>query len=194
MSKSVDFYFDFGSPAAYLAWRRVGAVAKRTGATVKPIPMLLGGLFKATGNSAPLTVPAKGAYLFVDLSRFAKKFAVPLNMNSAFPINTVTLMRGAAGYDGTPQFQTYCDAVYDAIWRDDRNMGDPAVVAEVLRAAGLDPAAFEAMVADPAVKDRLKANTEEAAARGAFGAPTFFVGDQMFFGQDRLDFVEEALA
>lgn len=194
MSKTVDFYFDFGSPAAYLAWRRIGAVARRSGATVKPIPMLLGGLFKATGNSAPLTVPAKGAYLFVDLSRFAKKFAVPLTMNSAFPINTVTLMRGAAGYDGTPQFHVYCDAVYDAIWRDDRDMGDPAVVAGVLSAAGLDPAAFEALVADPAVKEKLKSNTEEAAARGAFGAPTFFVGDQMFFGQDRLDFVEEALS
>lgn len=194
MSKSVDFYFDFGSPAAYLAWRRIGAVAARTGATVKPIPMLLGGLFKATGNSAPLTVPAKGAYLFVDLSRFARKFGVPLKLNSAFPINTVTLMRGAAGYDGTDKFCTYCDAVFDAIWRDDRNMGDPAVVAEVLAAAGLDPAEFEALVADQAVKDRLKTNTEAAVARGAFGAPTFFVEGEMFFGQDRLDFVEEALA
>ncbi|MFZ2869422.1 2-hydroxychromene-2-carboxylate isomerase [Zavarzinia sp.] len=194
MPKTVDFYFDFGSPAAYLAWRRIGAVAERSGATVKPIPMLLGGLFKATGNSAPLTVPAKGAYLFVDLSRFAKKFGVPLNMNSAFPINTVTLMRGAAGYHGTDKFHTYCDAVYDAIWRDDRDMGDPAVVAGVLTAAGLDPAAFEALVADPAVKEKLKANTEEAAARGAFGAPTFFVEGEMFFGQDRLDFVEEALS
>lgn len=193
MAKTVEFYFDFGSPAAYLAWRRIGEVAARTGATVKPIPMLLGGLFKATGNVAPATVPAKGVYLFNDLQRFARKFGTPFLLNSAFPINTISLMRGAAGYDGTTDFCTYCDTVYDAIWRDDRNMGDPAVVAEVLAAAGLDPERFTALINDPAVKDKLKANTEEAAARGAFGAPTFFVDGEMFFGQDRLDFVEEAL-
>ncbi|PWR18891.1 2-hydroxychromene-2-carboxylate isomerase [Zavarzinia compransoris] len=194
MSKTVDFYFDFGSPTAYLAWRRIGAIAERTGATVKPVPILLGGLFKATGNSAPATVPAKGIYMFRDLSRFARRFGVPLAFNDAFPINTITLMRGAVGYQGSDDFCTYCDALYDAMWRDNRNLGDPAVLAAVLDEAGLDRARFETLVNDAAVKDRLKANTEDAVARGAFGAPTFFVGDEMFFGQDRLDFVEEALA
>ncbi len=135
-----------------------------------------------------------GVYLFKDLNRFAKKFGVPLAFNSAFPINTISLMRGAAGYQGTDDFGPYCDAVFDAVWRDDRNMGDLAVVAEVLTAAGFDPAAFTALINDAAVKEKLKANTEEAAARGAFGAPTFFVEGEMFFGQDRLDFVEEALS
>ena len=194
MSKTVEFFFDFGSPAAYLAWRRIGAVAERTGATVEAKPMLLGGVFKATGNSAPITVPAKGAYLFTDLSRYAKKFGVPLNFNPFFPINTVSLMRGAVGFFGTPEFCAYCDAVYDAIWRDGRNMGDPTVVHEVLAAAGIDPARYDALINDPAVKEKLKTETEALVARGAFGAPTFFVGNEMFFGQDRLDFVEEALS
>lgn len=193
MSKTVEFYFDFGSPAAYLAWRRIGAVAERTGATVKPIPILLGGVFKATGNSAPISVPAKGAYLFTDLARYAKKFGVPLNFNPFFPINTVSLMRGAAGLAGSDDFCRYCDAVYDAIWRDGRNMGDADVVREVLTTAGIDPAHYESLIADPAVKDKLKTDTETVVARGGFGAPTFFVDGEMFFGQDRLDFVEEAL-
>lgn len=194
MTKTVQFYFDFGSPTAYLAWRRIGAIAERTGATVEPIPILLGGLFKATGNAAPATVPAKGAYMFHDLERFSKRYGVPLNFNPYFPVNTINLMRGAAGYHGTPDFCTYCDAVYDAMWIDQKNMGDLAVVAGVLAAAGLDFADFEARINDPAVKEKLKANTDAVAARGAFGAPTFFVGEEMFFGQDRLDFVEEALA
>ena len=194
MPKTVDFYFDFGSPSAYLAWRRIDDVAVRTGATVRPIPFLLGGLFKATGNNPPGAVPAKGLYVFKDLQRFARKFAVPLTFNEAFPINTITLMRGAAGYQGTADFRPYCDAVFDAMWRDNRNAGDPAVLAAILAEAGLDAARFEALIGDSGVKERLKTQTEEAAARGAFGAPTFFVGDEMFFGQDRLDFVEEALA
>jgi 2-hydroxychromene-2-carboxylate isomerase len=193
-SKVVEFFFDFGSPTAYLAYTQLPAIAARTGATIKWRPFLLGGVFKATGNAAPWVVPAKGPYGSRDMERFAKRYGVELARNPFFPINTLLLMRGAAGYEGTDRFMAYVDAIYDGMWRRPRNMGDIGVLSETLSAAGFDPAEFQALIEDPAVKDRLKATTEEAVARGAFGAPTFFVDGEMFFGQDRLDFVEEVLA
>ncbi len=129
-----------------------------------------------------------------DLARFAQRYGVPMAFNPHFPLNTLMLMRGAAGYLDTPQLQPYLKAVFEALWVEQKNLGKPEVVAEVLSAAGLDPAEFERLVNDEAVKERLKSITEEAIQRGAFGAPTFFVGNQMHFGQDRLDFVAEALA
>lgn len=193
-SKAVEFFFDFGSPTAYLAWTQLPAIAERTGATIKWRPFLLGGVFKATGNAAPWVVPAKGPYGLRDMERFARRYGVELVRNPAFPINTLLLMRGAAGYEGTDRFQAYVKAIYEAMWLKPRNLGDIGELSDVLSAAGFDPAEFQQLIEDPAVKDRLKATTEEAVARGAFGAPTFFVDGEMFFGQDRLDFVEEALA
>lgn len=195
MHKSVDFLFDFGSPAAYLAWTQLGKLASDTGATVVPQPILLGGVFQATGNRAPITVPAKGAYLFKDLDRYARSYGVPLVMNPHFPINTITLMRVDVGLleSGNTRLAAYRDAVFRAIWAEQRNMGDAATVSEVLGAAGLDAAAALAMAADPQVKESLKTRTQQAVDRGVFGAPTFFVGDEMFWGQDRLDFVRAAL-
>lgn len=192
--KAVEFFFDFGSPTAYLAYTRLPAIAARTGATIRWRPFLLGGVFKATGNAAPWVVPAKGPYGVRDMERFAARYGVELNRNPFFPINTLLLMRGAAGYEGTDRFMAYVDVVYDGMWRHPVNMGDLGVLADKLSSFGFDLAEFRALIEDPVVKDRLKATTEEAVARGAFGAPTFFVGDEMFFGQDRLDFVEEALA
>jgi 2-hydroxychromene-2-carboxylate isomerase len=192
--KTVEFFFDFGSPTAYLAYTQLPAIAARTGATIRWRPFLLGGVFKATGNAAPWVVPAKGPYGLKDMERFARRYGVELVRNPAFPINTLLLMRGAAGYEGSDRFMAYVDAIYDGMWRHPRNLGDFGELADVLTKAGFDPAGFQALIEDPAVKDRLKVTTEEAVARGAFGAPTFFVGDEMFFGQDRLDFVEEALA
>ncbi|MNV86423.1 2-hydroxychromene-2-carboxylate isomerase [compost metagenome] len=119
---------------------------------------------------------------------------MPLAFNPHFPINTLQLMRGAVGYLGSEQFQPYVKAVFEALWVQQQNLGNAEVVAKVLSAAGFDPAEFEQRVGAEAVKQRLKDNTEEALRRGVFGAPTFFVGNQMFFGQDRLDFVAEALA
>lgn len=194
MSKTVEFCFDVGSPTAYLAYRRLPALVERTGASVRYTPMLLGGVFKATGNASPVMVPAKGAYMGVDMARFAKRFGISLNMNPYFPINTITLMRIAAGLEGDPRFGAYVEAVYDAMWRRRKNMGDVEVARAVLDEAGLDGAALLALAETQAAKDRLKANTETAIARGVFGAPTFFVDGEMFFGQDRLDWVEEALA
>ncbi len=196
MSKSVEYYFDFGSPAAYLASTQLSALAAQTGATVVWRPMLLGGVFVATGNASPASVPAKGKYIFRDFARFAQRYGVPLNTNPFFPINTITLMRIATGLQmrHDPRFMDYCAAMNRAIWVDAQNMNDPATVAKVLQAAGFDAAALLALAAEQAVKDKLKAQTEAAVARGIFGAPTFFVGEHMFWGQDRLDFVREALA
>lgn len=195
-SKTVEFFFDFGSPASYLAWTQLPAICAAAGATLAYRPMLLGGVFQATGNASPVTVPAKGKYMLTDLARFATRYGVPMRFNPHFPINTLALMRGAVGMQlrDPARFGDYVTAMFRAMWVDGCNMADPSVVADVLARAGFDPQATLALTADPAVKDALKAATEEAVHRGAFGAPTMFVGEQMFFGQDRLDFVREALA
>lgn len=193
MSKSLEFFFDVGSPTTYLAWTQLPKIAADAGATIIWRPMLLGGVFKATGNQSPVNIPAKARYMLQDLARYARRYGVPMTFNPHFPINTLTLMRGAAGYLDTPQFSTYVTAIFNALWVEQKNLGKPEVVADVLRAAGLDPAEFERLVNDDGVKERLKGITEEAIRRGAFGAPTFFIGEEMHFGQDRLDFVAEAL-
>ncbi len=193
MTRTFEFFFDFGSPASYLAWTQIPALEARAGATAVLRPILLGGVFKATGNASPVSVPAKGRWMLGDLRRWAARYGAPFEMNPHFPINTLTLMRGAAGLLGDSRLAAYCDACFDAIWRDGRDMADPATAAETLAAAGFAPDEMLALAADPAVKERLKADTEEAVARGVFGAPTYFAGDEMFFGQDRQDFVAEAL-
>jgi 2-hydroxychromene-2-carboxylate isomerase len=193
MSKTLEFFFDFGSPTTYLAWTQLPKIAAETGADIIWQPMLLGGVFKASGNHSPITVPAKGRYMLQDLARFARRYGVAMTFNPHFPINTLALMRGAAGYLDTPHFQTYVTAIFNALWVEQKNLSKPEVVAEVLSAAGLDPTEFERLINDEGVKERLKGITELAIQRGAFGAPTFFVGAEMHFGQDRLDFVAEAL-
>lgn len=191
----VEFFFDFGSPTAYLAYTQLPRIAAECGAELVWRPMLLGGVFKATGNASPVTVPAKGRWMNDDIARWARRHGVRFAFNPHFPINTLTLMRGAVGVQlrDPERFGAYVDAVYRAMWESPRNLGDPQVLAEVLAGAGFDPQAFAALVADPEVKAALVAHTDEAVARGVFGAPTMFVGDRMFFGQDRLDFVREAL-
>jgi len=194
MPKVVEFLFDFGSPASYLAYKRLPQLAERTGARISYAPMLLGAVFKATGNASPATVPAKGRWTGIDFRRWAARHQIEFNFNPHFPINTLQLMRGATGLIEDTRFLAYCDLVFDAMWRQPRNLGDPAEVAPVVRRAGLEPDDFRALVEREDVKARLKATTEAAVERGVFGAPTFFVGEEMFFGQDRMDFVEEALA
>ncbi len=195
MAKTFEYYFDFGSPASYLAFTQLPTLAAQTGASAVLKPMLLGGVFQATGNHSPATIPAKGAYTFTDFSRFAKRYGVPLATNPNFPINTLMLMRAAIGLQMTDpaRFMPYCEAIYRAIWVDSKNMNDPATVGQVLANAGFDPAAILALANAQTTKDALKAATEAAVARGVFGAPTFFVDGAMFWGQDRLDFVREAL-
>ena len=196
MAKTVEFFFDFGSPTAYLAYTQLPRLTADAGAQLVWRPMLLGGVFKATGNASPVTVPAKGRWMNQDIARWARRYGVPLTFNPHFPINTLTLMRGAVGLQmrRPEDFGRYVDTVYHAMWAEPVNLGDPAVLAQLLQRAGFDVDALLALVNDAEVKARLVANTEEAVARGAFGAPTMFVGEQMFFGQDRLEFVREALA
>jgi 2-hydroxychromene-2-carboxylate isomerase len=195
MTKSVELYFDFGSPASYLAWTQLPAIAARCGAEIVYRPVLLGGIHKATNNASPATIPAKGAWMQVDLARFARRYGVVYAHNPHFPINTLTLMRAATGAQmhDEPMFLRYVDAVYRAMWEHPCNMADPAIVRAVLEGAGLDAALLFQFVEQAEVKEKLKRDTEAAVARGLFGAPTLFVGEAMFFGQDRLDFVEEAL-
>jgi 2-hydroxychromene-2-carboxylate isomerase len=194
--KRVEYFFDFGSPTSYLAWTQLPKIAAASGAEIVWRPMLLGGVFKATGNASPVSVPAKGRWMNEDIRRWAARYGVPFRHNPHFPINTLGLMRGAVGLQlrRSQDFGRYLEVVHRALWEGEKNLGDPAVLASVLADAGFDADAFAALVAEPEVKARLVATTEEAVARGVFGAPTFFVGDAMFFGQDRLDFVREALA
>jgi 2-hydroxychromene-2-carboxylate isomerase len=194
--KTFEFWFDFGSPAAYLAFTQIPQIEAETGAKAIYRPMLLGGVFQATGNQSPAAIPAKGKYIFDDFNRFSKRYDVPFSNNPHFPINTLLLMRGAAGLQQqqSERFLAYCTAVFDAIWVNALNMNDPATVGGALLKAGFDPQKLMALANDQATKDALKASTTEAVSRGVFGAPTFFVDGQMYWGQDRLDFVKEALA
>jgi len=193
MARELEFFFDYGSPFSYLADTQLKGLTERTGARVRYRPMLLGGVFKETGNSSPITIKAKGKYMAADLERWATHYGVPVPHNSHFPINTIRLMRGAVAAERAGVFAVYHRAVYDAFWREGLNLGDVAVVRGVLQGAGLDSERLAAASEEHAVKDALRVATEEAVARGAFGAPTFFVGDQMFWGNDRLLFVEQAL-
>lgn len=193
--KTFEFWFDFGSPAAYLASTQIANIEAATGARAVWRPMLLGGVFQATGNHSPATIPAKGRYTFIDFDRFARRYGVPLRYNPHFPINTLMLMRGAVGMQlrDPERFAAYCAAMFQAIWVESLDMNDAGVVGQALHRAGFEPQALLALSQEPDVKAALKAATEEAVARGVFGAPTFFVGDQMFWGQDRIDFLKEAL-
>ncbi|MDE1169553.1 MAG: 2-hydroxychromene-2-carboxylate isomerase [Pseudomonas sp.] len=196
MSQSVEFFFDLGSPASYLAWTQLPGMCAKAGATLIYRPMLLGGVFQATGNASPAAIPAKGRYTQQDMARFARRYQVPMRFNPYFPINTLGLMRAvvAVAQYQPQRLEAYLAANFTALWEAERNMGDLAVVGQVLSDAGFDPQQVLAQSTEQAVKDRLKADTAEAVQRGVFGAPTFFVGDEMFFGQDRLDFVQAALA
>lgn len=193
MAKSVDFYFDYGSPTTYLAWTQLPALSKRTGATVNYKPILLGGVFQATGNRSPVEIAAKGKYMFDDLKWFAARYGVKYQRNAHFPINTLNLMRGALAALRDGYFVPYSEAIFKAMWVDDVNMNEVAQIGKVLSAAGLDAQKIMAATQEPAIKEALKSATEEAVQRGVFGAPTFFVGEHMHFGQDRLPYVEELL-
>jgi 2-hydroxychromene-2-carboxylate isomerase len=195
MSKTVEFYFDVVSPTSYLAFTQLPRIAQETGAEIGWRPVLLGAIFKATGNASPMHVPAKGRYMLQDMPRFAARYGVPMALNPHFPMNSLTVMRGATALQlQHPQkFLPYVTAMFKAMWIDALNLGDAQVLAQAIAAAGLDSDAILALAARQEVKDRLRADTEAAVKRGVFGVPTLFVGEQMFFGQDRLDFVREAL-
>jgi 2-hydroxychromene-2-carboxylate isomerase len=191
----LEFFFDYGSPYSYLANSQLPGLVERTGAELVYRPMLLGGVFKATGNHSPALEPveAKRRYGAVEMRRFVAHYGVPFQVNPHFPINTITLMRACIAAQRSGDFEGYHAAVWPAFWAEGKNLGDLEVLKAVLAAAGLDAAELLAAAGEPGVKDALRAATDEAIERGAFGAPTFFVGDEMFFGADRLMFVEQAI-
>lgn len=194
-NKVLEFYFDVGSPTTYLAWTQVAALAEATGAEIAYKPMLLGGVFKATGNTSPAMVPAKGVYMLTDLERFARRYRVDFRYNPYFPINTLPLMRALTGVQlRTPEkFEDFLRLIFEGMWKEALNVNDPTILATLLTKGGYSPDNILTLAEDPEVKEKLKATTDEAIKRGVFGAPTFFVRGQMYFGQDRLDFVKEAL-
>jgi 2-hydroxychromene-2-carboxylate isomerase len=197
VNKIFEFIFDFGGPNSYLAHKVLPDLCAQTGAEAVYVPILLGGLFKLTNNQAPMMryaeTPAKRDYELLEFNRFIKAHDIPFKMNPNFPINTMLVMRGAVAAQRLACFVPYVDTIMAAMWEEGANTGDAAVVRAVLDKAGLDGAALMAACDDPEVKTELIANTEKAAARGAFGVPTFFVGDEIFWGKERLGQVAEAL-
>ena len=198
MTKTLELIFDFGSPNAYLTLRVLPDLLERTGAALVITPCLLGGIFKATGNMAPMIryadAPAKLAYENLEMRRFIERHDLTkFSLNPHFPVNTLLIMRGAIVAEDEGHLDDYIDAVNRAMWEEGLKMDDPEVAAAFLSANGFDGPALLTRTQEPAIKAKLAANTEAAVARGVFGIPTFFVGDDMFFGKERLNQVEEAL-
>lgn len=197
-TNNAEFLFDFGSPNAYFCHKVIPAIEARTGQRITYVPILLGGLFKLANNRSPMeafaAIPNKRAYDAHDIERFVRKHGLSAyRFNPHFPVNTLKIMRGACAAQALGCFERYVDVVYAAMWEQGRNMADDGEIAAVLGAGGLDAAALAAKSQDADVKAALLANTERAHARGAFGSPSFFVGDELWFGKERLRDVEEAM-
>jgi 2-hydroxychromene-2-carboxylate isomerase len=195
---NVEFHFDFGSPNAYLAHLIIPQIEKRAGAPFEYVPVLLGGVFKLTNNRSPMesfqSVKNKLEYQRIETQRFIRRHGITrYTMNPFFPVNTLLIMRGAVAAQMEGVFDRYVDAVFRHMWAEPKKMDDPPVARAALDESGLDGARLIAMTQEPAVKDRLLANTQRSVERGAFGSPTFFVGDELFFGKDRLRDVEEEI-
>ena len=194
-----QFMFDFGSPNAYLSHEAIPAIEKRTGVKFEYVPVLLGGIFKATNNKSPAETLAgirnKREFHQVETERFLKRFGVkPYVMNPFFPVNTLHLMRGAIAAQFEDVFEKYVDAAFFHMWVEPKKMDDPEVARAALNDWGLDVAKLFARAQDADVKGRLIENTQSAVERGAFGSPTFFVGEEMFFGKEQLREVEELIS
>jgi 2-hydroxychromene-2-carboxylate isomerase len=195
---AVQFHFDFGSPNAYLSHKVLPEIERRTGVKFDYVPILLGGIFKATNNRSPAEALAgiknKFEYERLEIKRFVEKHGLGrFRMNPFFPVNTLTLMRGAVAAKMDGNFARYVDAVFHHMWEEPKKMDDPTVIRAALDESGLDGGKLLERTQDPKVKEQLLRNTEDSVARGAFGSPTFFVGDEMFFGKDRLRDVEDAI-
>jgi 2-hydroxychromene-2-carboxylate isomerase len=196
---SVEFHFDFGSPNAYLAHLVIPAIEQRSGARFTYVPVLLGGVFKATGNVSPAIsmrgIKNKPEYAGIETLRFLSKHGITrFERNPFFPVNTLQVMRAAVAAQRLGCFARYVDEVYRYMWADPKKMDDPAVIRAALLESALPADELLARAADPDVKQELLANTEASVARGVFGSPSFFVGGDLYFGKDRLRDVEEAIA
>ena len=196
MGQNPQFMFDFGSPNAFLSHEAIPAIEKRTGVKFEYVPILLGGIFKATNNQSPAEslagVKNKREFHVIETQRFIKRFQVqPFVWNPFFPVNTLNLMRAAVAAQLEGVFEAYVEAAFHHMWREPKKMDDPEVAAKALSSSGLDGAKLLARAQEPEVKAKLIENTQSAVERGAFGAPTFFVGNEMFFGKEQLREVEE---
>jgi len=199
MTPSVEFHFDFGSPNAYLAHRVIPAIEARTGVVFRYVPVLLGGVFKATGNASPAVsmqgIKNKPEYAALEMRRFIARHGIDdFQSNPHFPVNTLQIMRGAIAAQRAGCFERYVDEVFRHMWSDPKKMDDPEVIRAALEESSLPVEALMEGMQDPAVKQELIANTEDSVARGVFGSPSFFVGDALFFGKDTLDDVEREIA
>ncbi|MEM9107407.1 MAG: 2-hydroxychromene-2-carboxylate isomerase [Pseudomonadota bacterium] len=195
MSKTIECYYDFVSSASYVAYKRLPAMAEAAGATVIWKPVVLGFIFKAVGNSGPANIAPKGKWMFADLQRICGRHGIPFSVNPGFPLNTIMTLRGAIAVERLDGdlLKPYMDLMFAGAWATDADISDPEVVMTMLADAGLPAQEIAALVQDQSVKDELRANTDEAVERGAFGAPTFFVSGEMHWGQDRLDDVMMAV-
>jgi 2-hydroxychromene-2-carboxylate isomerase len=194
-----QFLFDFGSPNAFLSHEAIPAIEQRTGVKFEYVPVLLGGIFKATNNKSPAETLAgvknKREFHAIETERFVKRFHVkPYSWNPFFPVNTLNLMRAAIAAQFEGVFEKYIDAAFHHMWDEPKKMDDPEVAAKALTASGLDAAKLLARAQDPDVKAKLIENTQAAVERGAFGSPTFFVGKEIFFGKEQLREVEEMIS
>jgi 2-hydroxychromene-2-carboxylate isomerase len=199
VSSNPQFMFDFGSPNAFLSHEAIPAIAKRTGAKFDYVPILLGGIFKATNNKSPAETLAgvknKREFHALETERFIERFQVqPFVWNPFFPVNTLNLMRAAVAAQFEGVFPAYVEAAFHHMWREPKKMDDPEVAVKALNSSGLDGAKLLARAQEPEVKAKLIENTQSAVERGAFGSPTFFVGNEMFFGKEQLRDVEEMVA
>lgn len=194
MPGQVDFYYDYASPTAYLAWTQLPDMCARHGATLNYKPILLGGVFKATGNTTPVVIKPKGEWLFDDITRYAQHYGVSYQKNPHFIVNTMTIMRGAMWAQNTGVLETYNKAMYDATWSNGLDTSDLDVIASVMQQAGLDSDKMLQAVQDDAIKKQLIDATTTAVENGVFGAPTMIVNGELHFGQDRLDWVERRVS
>ena len=195
---TVEHHFDFGSPNSYLAWKVIPKIEERTGAIFLNVPVLLGGIFKATGNQPPMVafgnIKNKPEYDRIEMQRFIAKHGLSkFAFNNHFPVNTVQIMRGAVVAEMEGYLSAYMAAVFHSMWEASKKMDDPDVIVSELNAAGLDGAHIMERIQEQEVKDKLIANTNATVERGTFGAPTFYVGNEIFFGKDRLHDVEEEI-
>ena len=199
MGQNPQFMFDFGSPNAFLSHEAIPAIEKRTGVKFEYVPILLGGIFKATNNKSPAETLAgiknKREFQVLETERFVKRFGVkPYTWNPHFPVNTLNLMRAACAAQMEGVFEKYVEAAFHHMWVEPKKMDDPEIAGKALAASGLDAAKLFARSQDADVKAKLIENTQSAVERGAFGSPTFFVGKEMFFGKEQLREVEEMVS
>ncbi|WP_184331820.1 2-hydroxychromene-2-carboxylate isomerase [Povalibacter uvarum] len=196
--RSVEFHFDFGSPNAYLSHRVIPAIEKRTGVRFEYVPVLLGGVFKLTSNRSPIEsfagVRNKLEYQQLEIRRFVARHGITdFRMNPHFPVNTLTLMRGAVAAQSLGVYERYVEAMFRNMWAEPKKMDDPEVLRSVLKHEGFDAERLMELAQTQAIKDQLAANTARSVERGTFGSPTFFVGEEIYFGKDKLGEVEESL-